>query len=175
MGFIFSEIFWGAIIVLFGLSILVNVIFHINIPIFRIFIGFIIIYFGIKVIVGGQWSNECKKRTQWKEVKSTHMNYQQNEYNTLFGKGVIDLKTIPMGTETYNLSLNTIFAETTLKLDPAKPVKISTSAAFAGARFPDGNLISFGDYVYKSPNFKEDQPYIFIKSSVVFGKLDIVE
>ena len=52
MRFLSSGIFWGFIIILFGIVILIKTVFHINIPFFRILIGILIILFGISFIVG---------------------------------------------------------------------------------------------------------------------------
>ena len=39
---------------------------------------------------------------------------------------------------------------------------------------PDGSIISFGERVFVTPNFKENEPYLLVKASVVFGSLEII-
>jgi len=51
-GLYFGGLFWGILISLIGFSIVLKYAFHINIPFVRIFFGIIIILFGLKLIVG---------------------------------------------------------------------------------------------------------------------------
>ena len=52
MGFLSSGIFWGTIVVIFGISMLLKAVFHIDLPVFRILLGLIVIYFGLRLITG---------------------------------------------------------------------------------------------------------------------------
>ncbi len=48
MGFLFSDIFWGIVLILTGVSIILQLVFKINIPVFPIVIAFLLIYAGIR-------------------------------------------------------------------------------------------------------------------------------
>ena len=48
MCFLFGGVFWGIVLVLLGLSIIVRIVFNIHFPFFRILFALIIIYFGLK-------------------------------------------------------------------------------------------------------------------------------
>ncbi|MDD2331344.1 MAG: hypothetical protein PHI68_01685, partial [Candidatus Cloacimonetes bacterium] len=51
MSIFFGNMFWGILIILLGLSLILKD-FNINIPLFKIFFGLIIILFGIKLLIG---------------------------------------------------------------------------------------------------------------------------
>ncbi|MGE5605051.1 MAG: hypothetical protein ACM3YE_05095, partial [Bacteroidota bacterium] len=53
MGFIFSQVFWGIFLILLGASFILKVLFHLDIPVFRLFVSFILIYMGFRVLTGG--------------------------------------------------------------------------------------------------------------------------
>ena len=59
-------------------------------------------------------------------------------------------------------------------LDPAMPVKVVASSAFAGVKMPDGGNIAFGETTYRSLNINEDSTYLLVKTSVVFGGTEVV-
>ncbi len=52
MGFLASGVFWGSVIILFGISIILNSVFGISIPVFKIVLALILIYFGISILAG---------------------------------------------------------------------------------------------------------------------------
>lgn len=54
-------------------------------------------------------------------------------------------------------------------------MKIKVDAAFASAKMPDGNRISFGDYTYQTKSLKEGEDYLRVDADVVFGELVIEE
>ena len=53
MSFLSTAAFWGVIIVLIGLSIILREVFHVNIPFVRIIFGVLLIYWGVKIISNG--------------------------------------------------------------------------------------------------------------------------
>lgn len=59
-----------------------------------------------------------------------------------------------------------------IKINPQLPTKIVVNSAFSEAKMPDGNIVSFGKYTYKSPNFKEEENHLFIQANVVFAGLE---
>mgnify|MGYP003990967287 FL=1 len=54
MPFLFSGLFWGVMLVLFGASMILRAVFNLDIPIFRIIFALVIIYFGVKLLLGRQ-------------------------------------------------------------------------------------------------------------------------
>ncbi|MDH5683257.1 MAG: hypothetical protein OEZ20_02195 [candidate division WOR-3 bacterium] len=173
MGFIFSGIFWGVIIVIIGLSIILNVIFGIRIPIFRIIIALFLIWLGITLLTGGSFWSKNKNKAVFEEKRIDSIT-PHGKYDIVFGKGVIDLSKIVLEDKIFNVEVNTVFASGTIEIDPKIPAKIIVNSIFAGARMPDGNTIAFGQYTYKSDSLKEDTSYLRVDAQVVFGSLQII-
>lgn len=172
MGFIFSQVFWGIFLILLGISFIFKVLFHLDIPVFRLFVSFILIYMGLRVLTGG-FGCERNSRNMFFNDYQFKVN-TDGEYNIIFGRGVVDLTSYQADANT-RIKINTIFGSGLVKLDPAQPLKIKVNSAFAGARMPDGNMISFGEYTYQTPAVKEDQPYGKMEVNVVFGELQLTE
>ena len=87
MRFLSSGIFWGFIVILFGVGILLKSVFHVNIPFFKILIGIIVILFGVSIIFNA--INSRRNNTVFGEYK---FNFEtiEKEYNIVSSKGVFD-------------------------------------------------------------------------------------
>lgn len=173
MGFIFTGLFWGSILILLGLSVILKAVFHINVPVFRLAFGFLIIYFGIRVLVGGHFGRVSNNTVLFEESR-VEMTATGDEYNVIFGKGVIDATGRPQNQKARNVEINTVFGHSTVKISSSVPTIVKVSAAFGGARLPDGTMISFGEYTYRNKAAQDTDAVRMIKSSVVFGGTDFV-
>lgn len=173
MGFLFSGIFWGVVLILVGVSLIIRIVFNINIPVFRIVLALILIYLGLQVLLGGTWTRSGSSSVifQSGDLKITG---ESHKYSVVFGSSRIDAS-MPLAKGNDKLEINTIFGSSVLEIPSDIPVLIKVSAAFSGARMPDGNFVSFGDYTYKNKVFDKSAPYRFIKASVVFGSMTIRE
>ena len=188
MDFLFSGLFWGIILILCGISVIVRIVFNIHIPIFRIVFALILIYFGIRVLVGGNWicapRNWCCSSGNWNcssgnstVFGSSTMSVKpgKSEYKVVFGSAVIDATSEVSG-ETERISIKTVFGQSILNITPSVPTIIHVSAAFGEARLPDGNSVSFGESTYKNAAAKEGKaPMREIDVRVVFGSFVVVE
>ncbi|MDG5813677.1 hypothetical protein QA601_01170 [Chitinispirillales bacterium ANBcel5] len=171
MGFLFSGLFWGIILILIGLSIIIRVVFNIQIPLFRIVFALILIYLGIRVLVGGAWIRG-DQRTALFEDRT--IGAKEGEYNVIFSRAQIDAtQPLPRGGD--NIETNTVFGSSVLKISKDIPTRIKVSAVFASTSLPDGNTISFGDYTYLNPAYSADEPFRTIRANVVFGNLTVIE
>ncbi|HEX3043978.1 MAG TPA: hypothetical protein VHY08_04415 [Bacillota bacterium] len=178
MGFIFNEVFWGILLIILGAGFIINVIFHVNLPIWRIVFAFIFIYSGVRLMMGGSlWREGNWERPDNTTIfQESHMTTKPGgEYSVIFGSGNFDFPEIASSEGTTNVKINTLFGSSTLNLDPNLPYKIVSNAVFAGVEMPDGSDSWFGEHVYQSKNFREDQPYLLIKADVIFGGLLITE
>jgi len=174
MGFLFGGVFWGIVLVLFGLSIIIRVVFNIHFPFFRIFIALIIIYFGLKVLMGGACVRTHKNTVFFNESKVS-ANNSDNEYNVVFGNGTIDLTNPDLAEKNSRLRVKTAFGAGTIIINEKIPTLIKVNAAFSEARMPDGNSINFGKYVYKNKRFSDSAKCLKVDAKVVFGSLEIIE
>jgi hypothetical protein len=168
MDFIFTGLFWGVILILIGLSVILRTFFHIHIPFFRILVALFFIFLGIKVLTGfNKPIRPDKGTTVFGDTRVPGPD--QKEYSTIFGRSEIVLKQDSPVRE-----VNSIFAETVLRVPSGVAAKIVCDAVFSGARFPDGTVISFGSYTWKSEGLDESKPHIVVRASSVFGGLAVI-
>lgn len=177
VSFIFSPLFWGAVLILWGLSVIVDTLFHINIPIFRIVFALIIILFGLQMLFGWKigsrdyvHSNDHNIIFGTANIKATPAT---REYNIIFANGEVDITEPNPEWVNSKLEVNTIFGSGVIRLNPEIPIKIVSNAAFGRITTPDSAQSVFGEHVYQTPALKENQPYLLIKADAVFGNMDI--
>ncbi|NLG17649.1 MAG: hypothetical protein GX556_10000 [Fibrobacter sp.] len=173
MGFLFSGVFWGIILILIGAAIIIRIVFNVNIPVLRIVFAVVLIYLGIRVLIGGPWTGSTKNSAVF-QSSDMAITEDAREYNVIFGSSRIDA-TAKLTKENEKIEVNTIFGSSVLVISPDVPTIVKVGAAFSGVRMPDGNLVSFGDYTYKNKAFNKTAPYRVIKADVVFGSMTIME
>ena len=171
MSFFSSAVFWGVIIILIGLSIITKQVFGYSFPLFKIIIGLFFIYIGIKILSSGFYSNSST--VVFGESK---MNYDdsQQQYSVVFGNGQIDLFKLPEPTENKKVEVNVIFGNGTVIVNDSIPMQIELSSAFGSAETPDKTVSALGKSTYFTSSYKQGVPFYFVKASVVFGRLQIV-
>lgn len=177
VGFLFNQVFWGVLLIVFGVALVVKVLFNINIPMFRIFFAFFLIYIGIWFLIGGKFGWQQQGNSVIFNESSIAINQSPGgEYNVIFGKGTMDLSRITLDTGVSRMKLNTIFGAAVVQINPDIPLKIIINSPFAAAKMPDGNNVTFGsNYTYQTKSYQEGQDYLLIHADVVFGALEVVE
>lgn len=170
MSFLSSGVFWGAMIILFGLSILLKEIFHVHIPITRIIFGVILLYIGIRVIMGGM-------NRRWHSVdaifgsSSTEYQSGKGDYNIVFGSGTIDLSKMKTVIQDEKINVSVVFGNGTLLVNDSLPLIIKGTAVFGNIVLPNQSSSAMGDIYYTSPTYSDSQPHVTIDANSVFGKL----
>lgn len=173
-GFIFSEAFWGVVLILLGVSAILKSVFHINLPLLRIALSFFLIYIGVSLLLNG-FHIKTDKNTVLFDHQRIEVSPLFAEYNIIFGSGRVDLGKSSPGQSPGKKEVNIIFSRGEIRVDPELPVKIEIEAAFAGVQLPDGNSLAFGDYTYLSRSYREGEGHILLQVSVVFGALEVIE
>jgi predicted membrane protein len=172
MSFFTSATFWGVIILLIGLSIILRELFHINIPFLRIVFGVILIYWGIRIISGGFGRSWNRNSAVFSEAKMKYDD-RQREYNIIFGNGVVDLFKMEEPAENKKVEMNVVFGNGSLILNDSIPVKVKMQAAFGSVQAPNKSANGFGETVFTTSSFNENAPYTLVDASAVFGKIEI--
>jgi hypothetical protein len=174
MKMLFTGTFWGIVLILAGISVLVKVFFHVDIPVFRIIFGIIVISFGLSILIGKPFvcTHRDSSHIVFGEGKLGR-NGDQSDYNVVFGKGVTDLSGLSeKGSR--RIAINTVFGENTVYISPDVPVHIIVNTVFAGAVLPDGNTAAMGTFHYRSPNLEKASEHLTIEANVVFGSMRIL-
>lgn len=176
MNFLFTTVFWGAMLILLGGSIILKAVFHIDIPIFRIALALIVIYWGITLLVGKPLRfGRSRSESVIFNSQSFDSESGDEKYNVVFGSGKFNLSNIDLANGSRYVDINVVFGEGVLLIPKDIPVIIKSNAVFAEVSLPDGNGSSFGDSGYRSNNYKEGEPVLVINGKVVFGELEIRE
>ncbi|NLM36747.1 MAG: hypothetical protein GX202_01310 [Firmicutes bacterium] len=164
-----SGVFWGIFLIILGLCAIFKTVFHINIPVFRIGLALFLIYIGLSMLFKGPpWRGE--KNTVLFEERDLVLE-EQGEYNVIFGRGVIDLTTLPSPPQDRRIEVNVVFGEGVLRIKRDTPLTIKVNSAFSGVRLPDGNQISMGEYTYRSGEQTGNGGRVLVEAKVVFGSL----
>jgi hypothetical protein len=172
MAFLFSGIFWGSVLIILGLSVIINMVFHIHVPVMRIIFAVVLIYLGVRVLIGGHWCRTPNNTAMFCE-SNVSMSGNHNEYNVLFGKATIDTST----TAEKHIKINTIFGASTVKISKTVPTVVRVETAFGGVSLPDGNTVSFGNYTYKNKacGAASDSTTRTVLINTVFGGSTVIE
>jgi hypothetical protein len=168
MHFIFSGVFWGFILILLGLTMILKVVFNIDIPVFRLLLALILIYWGAKLLFGLSFVPKSEKNVVFDDKDITHI-VSDKEYNVVFGKSNIDLRNFDWQGESAKVEINVVFGSSTIFINPEIPTKIKMEAVFAEGKLPEGNISFFGDNLYQTSSYKEGENYLLIELDIVFG------
>ena len=174
MHFLFGSLFWGVILILFGLSMVLKAFFKIDIPIFRIVFAIIIIYWGLKLLFGGFGFSHHENTVIFNnaKIKATK---SHSEYNVIFGRSDIDLTNIDISEKNVRSEVNVIFGSGLIYLDPSIPTVVKISTVFAESKLPDRTVSFFGDYVYRNAAYVEGEDCLILNVDVVFGNVRFEE
>ncbi len=167
-----SSIFWGAVIILIGLSIILKEVFHITFPFARVVIGLVIIYFGIKVITGGGINRNARSAVFSKN--NMKYDYNHNDYKILFGSGIIDFTNVNSVIKNEKREVKVVFGEAELRINENLPILVEMKTVFGSSEINGKSYNNFGNNNWASPSFDASQPHIKIESDVVFGRLNVV-
>ena len=86
---------------------------------------------------------------------------------------MIDFTTMGNITANKTVEINVIFGNAVLKLNENIPTAVEMNTAFGQIVAPDRNSSALGKSNYTTPGFIEGQPHLYVKTNVVFGKLQI--
>jgi hypothetical protein len=170
-GCLFGGMFWGFLLIILGFLLFLNVVFHINIPIFQILFALFFVYIGLRILLGRRHWHHWD---HWSgEDRHADLAGPGDRHDTVFGRNDIDLTGFHLK-ETTHVEVNTVFGSSSVRIDPGIPTKILARAAFGSVRLPSGNAEAFGEYVWKSPGLDESKPYLALHAAAVFGSIRIV-
>lgn len=185
----------GFIVALLGLSIITESILGFSLPIFKIVFGGLLIYWGLSMILGNDFTRfsyskeSCRSYSNCSNAtNSTHNNwhnsFKENNfsyYKVMFGQKVIDLRNLEINSsEKQVIKIDSIFANTIVKINPNISSKIKANAAFGSLELPDNTHVYFGSYIYKtgnsensSENSLDSKPKLKIIVNSIFSKVVI--
>lgn len=171
MGFINSGAFWGIIIILVGVSMVMRYVFNIHFPIFRLVFSLLLIFWGVRMFMGSVGISRFQNSVVFSEA-NYKFDGKSDDYSVVFGKGVLDLRNTVVD-KNQTISVSSVFGSYIIRINDSIPVMIISNVAFGSIQTPDDNDSSFGKYTFRSSNYNENSPHITINASVAFGSLKV--
>jgi len=162
MGIFFGNLFWGILLVLWGVSMILKG-FGVSIPLAKIFFAVIIILFGVKLLIGGSW------RVKSSGIKSTSYSSDKTEYTTIFASQNIDLKHIKPGNKPIEVTV--VFGSAYVELPSDVVFEVQPTTVFGSMITPKHSHYGFGDdhQVFNEGSSGEK---VFIEANSIFGRLE---
>ena len=177
--FLFGGLFWGILLVLFGVSLIFKTIFHIDLHLGRIFFAAVVILFGISMLTGRHTfgrhisRNGDEYTSVFNDGPGTSGEIER-QYNILFGREIIDLRDWDPEKDPLNVEVNTIFASAELLLPGDAVATVKGTTVFGSTRFPDGDTAAFGDRTYRQQGNRTGQS-LYVETNTVFGSLLVLK
>lgn len=169
-----SEIFWGSILIIFGLSVLIKAIFGIDLPLIRIIFGGLLIYLGFSMITSWNKYPHCAKntRTIWFSNISSTPDVIKSEYRVSFSSIRIDLRSVPLDQLPSKILIDAHCSSVVLITNSNVPTIINIDARFASTKLPNNDTVAVGNTVYMTHE-QNVKPVLEISVNLVMSNFEI--
>jgi len=171
MSFLFSRLFWGCVLIIWGFSLILEKLIGKQIPIGRFIIAFLLVYWGIYLIIKINKPTCAKIRTNISTEKISDVMGLTSEYSVVFGNNIIDISNLQMPTKP--IEVNTVFGNTDLFLSEDKSYQLSLSTVFGKVTVPKHDAVNFGDDEIIIGDINTPEKIILVVNTV-FGKTNII-
>lgn len=128
-----GSVFWGILIILFGVSILINAIFGINLPLVKMFFAACLIYWGVSLLLPEHAGRSC---TFFFKSYSKD-DFDGDNYTVRFSTSTIDLNQLNQLTIPKTIKVVARFADVIVILPQNVPVRVKADTTFANSTMPD--------------------------------------
>jgi predicted membrane protein len=170
--FVFSKVFWGVIIILFGISFIAQAVFKINFPIGRIAVALIFIYIGAKMLFG-IFGKTNESATVFSESIANVEVLEDAKYDVVFGSQTINLSNAVASGQGVDIECNVVFGSAKIIIPRGMNVRVKSASVFGSVKTPT-NETSFGESEYTTGNGSSNG-YINLKVNAVFGSARVYE
>jgi predicted membrane protein len=166
-----TAIFWGIVIALIGVSIIMKEVFEVSFPFFRILFGVFLLWLGVKVMFGIRFKNT--EHSIAFDNRTLKYDTEHNEYQVVFGNATFDFTDVVISDETQKAGVKTIFGNGTVLVNSLTPVEFKMNTAFGQVQSPGNSANGFGNSAWVSPGCDLSKPHLVIEGNAVFGKLEL--
>ncbi|MBN8538809.1 MAG: hypothetical protein J0L82_00365 [Deltaproteobacteria bacterium] len=179
-----QNMFWGITLATVGVLILVQSIFKIDLPIFRILIGVGIVYLGVKMVFGS-FGLEIRGAKLEKVATATSVIFTEadlrsksddkvnRDYQTVFGNSKLDLSVLTNEDLGEKFEVSAVFGKTEVLTPKDLPLVVHTNTAFGSVNVRGDKTTSIGNGIYRTPGFDSSKPHVKIEANSVFGEVEI--
>jgi predicted membrane protein len=163
-GLFFGGLFWGLLISLIGISIILKYVLNIDLHLGSIFFGIILILFGLNLIFGHAFKPTVKHHQRVNYYSGTR------DHNILFSSGTIDLTNYSDDGK-FPGEINVVFGSAGVLVPDSLNLIITTTTVFGSTNLPDRSYNGFGEDTFILNN-NPAAPQLKLETNTVFGKLD---
>ncbi len=167
-----AGIFWGVLLIVAGIALVIRVVFNVEFPVFRIILAVLLIFMGVRLLVGGSWFSYSSGDQDVIFGERKYMitgQEEKAEFNVIFGSGIYDFREVDLSSGSRRYKIGTIFGGSNIILSKDMPVRVHADAVFAGAELPDNNTAVFGSTSYSHGTPSDTANLLEIKVDVIFG------
>ncbi|TVR81508.1 MAG: hypothetical protein EA412_02835 [Chitinophagaceae bacterium] len=175
MSILSSGVFWGVLILLIGMSIILKALFGWNIPVLRIVFGLLFIYIGLRLILGFFYKPDTKEKHFFNSKEKIEYSEGVKDYNIIFGSSVIDLRNIEVVDKKKKVEINVIFGSGKVYMPENVDYVVEMNAIFGDVKSPDRNASGMGSANYtKGVGDSAENVKLYISVNAIFGSVNIV-
>lgn len=167
-----SGAFWGVVIVLIGVGLILREVFHINFPFLRLLFGLLLIYWGVKIIYDG-FGKPTRRDHEMFSNDSHAYDGSRRDYNIVFGNSTIDFFKMEEPVADSRCEVSAVFGNAIVLINENLPVKVKMDAAFGQVIAPGKSVSGFGENEYTTSSYDPSKPALVIEADAVFGKVEI--
>ena len=156
-----SRLFWGLVVMVIGVSIVVQVLFKIQFPIWRLVVGAVLIFWGIQFVTYKGQRTQGGAEGVFSEGVYEAKNLNRRSFSYIFSSQTVDLRHVAFGAGT-EISVEAIFASVEVLLPENVHVELDSEAIFAKV---DSRAVRTGPSV--------DSINVRIKAEAIFANIEI--
>lgn len=189
-----GNMFWGLLFLTLGVVLVVQTVFKVNLPIFRVLASVSLIYLGFKLMFGSfgvTWDGQFRSVVTANSVRFGEAEFspfdssgalKENAFSTAFGESTVDLRkgsdsslgaTSGFDPATEPISIQTAFGETTVLTPEGIPLEVEYSLAFGSLKIRGEEVNAFGSGTYRTPGAGDGRSALKIKANAAFSEIEI--
>lgn len=183
--------FWGLFFIAIGVLFLVNYVFGIHLPIFRILFALFLIYLGVSFLFGSfgmKFAGRARSTDHEAIFSKAEFDFKVSEgtgaegpdgddprhFQTVFGNSRLDLSG-RQDLKGQKLRITTVFGHTRILVKKGTPLWVESTTVFGSTRLPGENFNALGEFKYQSPGLANKTEALCLQTEVVFGELHVKE
>ena len=170
MNFLVSRLFWGGILICWGLVLILEKTLQINIPFTRFILAFLLIYGGVYLITRQNKVKKINFNNKFYRDSEYVFDKTNKEYNIIFGSSIIDLSKTTLTDKP--IKINTIFGSSDVYISETESYEINVNTFFGETILPNKKESNFGSTHYSIGNNESNK--ISIEVNTIFGSSHII-
>ncbi len=166
-----GNIFWGSLIIILGLSMILKA-YGITFPILRLFFGGLLIYIGVYIL---SHRDSFSSRYSWGDAKYKYskISSTKEKYSVAFCKKEIDLSYL-RPQEPMIIEVSVFCSNLTIKTHPHVPVETIIDAFCSQVNTPQTSFSTFASHQYANES-SHSSPLITLRINAACSNVEIQE